>query len=333
MCGRAAQTIGMVYAASNSLKSEPNFQGKVVDNICPRVDNFNLSPGHDAVVITLNHKGELVLERKIWGLVTKGATRNSPIPEGKSKHFSNLMFNARADTLFEKPTFSRLLNERGKTCLVAFDGFFEWKPLIGKMKQPYFVSRKVPVDGIGTSRPYILMAGLWTSVNTGYSFPKPATLDTFAILTTEVCNPLKWLHSRMPVCVWDEALAVQWLKQPSQKLLRQLDEGANKTHGMMLQWHAVSTQMSSTKYRGTDSIVAIPKLKSIKSFFAPVGNSTTEKTKNVERKDTKNKIADAKRTVATSACQESNFYTQNKKQKSVKKGSISSFFLPSSGKS
>ena len=60
-------------------------------------------------------------------------------------HFAGLMYNARTDTLFSKPTFSRLAKE-GRSCVVALDGYFEWKasPLGGGKgkKQPYFVHRK-----------------------------------------------------------------------------------------------------------------------------------------------------------------------------------------------
>lgn len=379
MCGRTAQTVGAVNAASTSLKTNSNFQGRLVDNIGPRQspsssssnegpkdddlvpnsdgsfpwhDNFNLSPGHDAVVFTMNQQGEIQMDRKIWGLVTKAGTTKNPVPEGPSKHFANLMFNARSDTLFSKPTFSRLLGE-GKTCLVALDGFFEWKADAlggGKgKKQPYFVFRNDKGDKMSIDRPYLLMAGLWTSVPTGYSPPQPDTLDTFTILTTEVCDPLKWLHSRMPVCIWDEDLAVQWLKQPTQKLHQQLDQGANSTQDTLLQWHAVSTQMSSIKFRSPDAIKAIRKPQSVKSFFAPVGSkqdkASGSKPKNIKEESAAKSakkgnqpssgtlVASTKRPPTTAKDSPS---TKSKRQKTnppvPKKGSITSFFSPKKSK-
>lgn len=393
MCGRTAQSQGAVYAASTSLKSNSHFQGNLADRIGPRAssnngndrtfnkettgsgptngeekqtptsesdgsfpwrDNFNMSPGHDAVVFTMNQQEELQMDRKIWGLVTKAGTSKSPVPRGPSKHFANMMFNARSDTLFSKPTFSRLLNE-GKTCLVAFDGFFEWKADAlggGKgKKQPYFVFPKNSDDTNGelSNRPYLLLAGLWTSVNTGYSSPEPTALDTFTLLTTEVCDPLKWLHSRMPVCVWDEDLAMKWLKQPTQKCLDQLDRASNKTQKDFLQWHAVSTQMSSTKYRSPDAIKAISKPKSVKSFFAPVGKSNkvgASKTgKNSKLNSTSKQIptitspmTGTKRSVSAAKTSPSVKTPPNKKTKTssppvAKKSSITSFFSPKNPKS
>jgi putative SOS response-associated peptidase YedK len=326
MCGRAAQSLRAVGLARDSLAS--NSKCRVVDNVGPRVtsdstetspretqdfqvendqgssfpwrDNFNLSPGHDAVVFTLGQNGAIEMDRKIWGLVPKGGMPGAPLPLGPSKHFANLMFNARSDTLFSKPTFSRLLNE-GKTCVVAFDGFFEWKtdPVGGGKgkKQPYFVFRnKEGSDHDNSPRDYLLLAGLWTSVSTGYS--EPSNLDTFTLLTTEVCEPLSWLHSRMPVCIWDENLAMEWLRKPTQRLLQQLDTGARQSHKSLLQWHAVTTQMSSTKFRSPDAIKALPKPKTVKSFFAAAASKTESPSK--ERKNSSTKPAVSVKTLASS---------------------------------
>ena len=318
MCGRTAQTQAAVMTASSSLQSNSYGNGgdcHLVDKVGLRVDmnhhpqssssspqansnasppqgktdlqegqpypwrdNFNLCPGHDAVVFTMDAEGNICMDRKVWGLVPKHGTEKSPLPKGPSKHFANLMFNARSDTLFAKPTFSRLLNQR-KTCLVAFDGFFEWKadalPAGKGKKQPFYVYRNNNADKnekyseeIIASKNYLLMAGLWESVSTGW--PEQPTLDTFTILTTEVCDPLQWLHTRMPVCVWDEKLALDWLKQPSVKVEQALDQGAQQTPETFIKWHAVTPEMNSIKYRKADAIKAVPKPKSVKSFFVPV---------------------------------------------------------------
>lgn len=329
------------------------------DGVYPWRDNFNLSPGHDAVVFTLNKQtGALEMDRKIWGLVTKGGTANNPVPKGPSKHFANLMFNARSDTLFSKPTFARLLNE-GKTCVVAFDGFFEWKADAlggGKgKKQPYFVFRK-DTDTPTEQRKPLLLAGLWTSVHTGWDHQP--TLDTFTVLTTEVCDPLKWLHSRMPVTIWDEDLALQWLKDPSQRVHQQIDIGARRTQENCLDWHSVSTQMSSTKYRSADSVKALPTPKSVKSFFAPAkkedavpkttGSIMASKHQSSSASDAK--VSQASPLSAFAASKKHSIPSPQTKQSSIskpsspkkakkttntpdKKGTITSFFSPKTSKS
>lgn len=165
-----------------------------------------------------------------WGLVNKGGTAQHPLPsdskERMGMHFAGLMYNARTDTLFTKPSFSRLAKQN-RACLVALDGYFEWKvsPLAGGKgkKQPYFVHKK-PVDNDKSN--YLLMAGLWNRVPTGLS--EEPYLDTFTVLTTEACQQISWLHHRMPVCIWDTKLAHKWLNDPSPKTLEEVDQAAQR---------------------------------------------------------------------------------------------------------
>ena len=297
MCGRGAQThyavraaaadlMGEAAAASNnhrassSSSSEATHRPHHASNSTGSTDendNYNLSPGMDAVVFWKrdNNSSEIQMDRKTWGLVSRKGSPKSPLPEGMSLHFSNLMFNARSDTLFARPTFARLAHE-GKSCLIAMDGFFEWKTELGK-KQPYFVYRRRQQDDTEEesehpSRPYLLLAGLWTSVSTGRNDPR--TLDTFTILTTEACPALQWLHSRMPVVIWDRHLARQWLEHPTASTLSALDAAArHDTTQQVLQWHAVTPQMSSMKFRTAAAIQPIPKPRSVKSFFQNVAKS------------------------------------------------------------
>jgi hypothetical protein len=152
------------------------------------------------------------------------------------------------------------------------------------MKQPYFVYRSTACkDGPhgSTPRPYLLLAGLWTSVSTGW--PDQPKLDTFTILTTEVCPPLRWLHTRMPVVVWDERLAMAWLERPTPMLHRQLDEAAQTTAATWLHWHAVTPGMSSMKFRTAGAVQALPKLKTVKSFFAAAAAAGSASTKALDR--------------------------------------------------
>jgi len=301
----------------------------------PWRDNYNLSPGHDAVVFTYNKATNAIeMDRKVWGFVTKSGTANNPVPPGPSKHFANLMFNARSDTLFSKATFSRLLGE-GRSCVVAVDGFFEWKsdPLGGGKgkKLPYFVYNNdgdsdkrgttATTDDSNTPRKPLLMAGLWTSVATGWDHQP--MLDTFTILTTEACAPLQWLHSRMPVTIQDEQLALQWLKDPTQKVHEQLDRAAHKSTDNIFKWHEVTTQMNSVRYRNKDSIQAVPKPKSVTNFFAPVIKKTDPNSNSGGGTATAaSPVSTKKRSTPAS----STIQSPSKK----KKGTITSYFSPKS---
>ena len=210
-------------------------------------------------------------------------------------HFSNLMYNARTDTLFAKPTFSRLA-AMGRSCVVALDGYFEWKasPLAGGRgrKQPYFVYRKQRANKLTTNnedetnggdgveqelQSCLLLAGLWTRVKTGIK--EEPFLDTFTVLTTEACSSIQWLHHRMPVCIWDTDLARRWLDQPTQVLHEKLDQDAREAESFA--WHAVTTEMSSVKFREKTAIKAIPRPRSVTSYFNKSAEcaSTSTKTK------------------------------------------------------
>jgi len=308
-------------------------------------DNYNLSPGMGAVVIfhrrqqyqqssgtsNVNANNDnstsaatgdnddgassgapvLCSDVKIWGLVPQRGTRNKPLAGGMGQHFSNLMFNARSETLYEKQTFLRLCRAK-QSCVVAVDGYFEWKQqgdgptAKGMKKQPYFVHRQQQQQQQQTSQPKpndkdekqqtiteppcLLLAGLWTSVPTGRD--EDPVLDTFTILTTDSCHPIEWLHDRMPVCIWDNALATEWLTNPTQELCGKLvadqlqkskasaaaaatsdgDSESSAVKVEFLQTHVVTKEMSSTKFRSAEAIRAIklPKLKTVKSFFQSV---------------------------------------------------------------
>lgn len=297
-------------------------------------DNYNMSPGMSCTIFFRDDNHKVQVDRKVWGLVPSGGTRNKPLPTGKTLHFEKLMFNARSDTLLDKYSFAPLFG-RGRTCILVVDGFFEWKPapLKGGKKQPYFVYQ----NPSGNARPYLMFAGLWTSVPTGRT--PNEMLDTFTIITTEACDSLSWLHSRMPLTIYDEELARQWLERPSRELFKRLDEAA--TPPDYFQWHAVTTEMNSTKYRSKDAIKAVPPPPSVKSFFSVVKKddkeaSSVSKTgcSSLSKKTPSRggggeaTLSVLKRSTQSAPEISSPPAKKHKSAKPIQKGSIASFFLP-----
>ena len=123
MCGRAAQTLRTAneaasrFQAVNKASSDDNSQ----------TGTYNLSPGMNAVVMWQDEDGQVVMDNMGFGLITRGGTKNQPIPSGKQRMnlmFQNLMFNARSDTLFSKPTFARLLAKKQSCTYGSFKKFF-----------------------------------------------------------------------------------------------------------------------------------------------------------------------------------------------------------------
>lgn len=330
MCGRTAQTTTAVQAAAEMLNVPlpPVMHSETHESSWSNIkhdqdiqdtffrDNYNMSPGMDAIVFLLDSKNQIQMQRKTWGLVTRGGTPSNPLPSGMSQHFSNLMFNARSDTLYQKPSFSRLAGA-GKSCLVAFDGFYEWKKELGK-KQPYFVYRKKNSKDpqIAGCLPFLLMPGLWTSVRTGKE--NQPFLDTFTLITTDVCSSLQWLHTRMPVCIWDTSLAKEWLHSPTESIYKKIELQASSLE--QFAWHAVSPDMSSVKFRSKDALKALPKLRTVDSFFK--GQVTTENKVTSPQQEKKRPAAVANLELPSPK------KTKTHTSPAPKKGSILNFFSP-----
>ncbi len=146
-----------------------------------------------------------------WGLIPFWVR-----DEETAVKISNGTFNAKSETIREKPAFRDAA--RNKHCLVLSHGFFEWYTAPGK-KIPFYIRRK---DG----EPFAF-AGLfdsWTNRSTG------EVIETFSIITTRANSLLEKIHNskkRMPV-ILPAGLEKSWLDPGQQgetaaKLLEPLD--------------------------------------------------------------------------------------------------------------
>ena len=114
-----------------------------------------------------------------WGLIPYWA---------KEASIGNRMINARAESVAEKPAYR--CSFKKKRCLVATDGFYEWKKE-GKAKQPFLIRRQ--------DRKPFAFAGLWSTWKDPEQGGEP--VETFTILTTGANDLIRPLHDRMPVIV------------------------------------------------------------------------------------------------------------------------------------
>lgn len=130
-----------------------------------------------------------------WGLIpfwVKDTTTANQI-QGRT-------INARAETLYEKPSFRHLIPR--KRCLVLANGFFEWRHYRGQ-KYPYYIQLK--------SHEPFAFAGLWDT------WKDPITKQpvyTFTIITTQANALLAKIHNnrkRMPI-ILKQSDEQQWLK-------------------------------------------------------------------------------------------------------------------------
>ncbi|MFO7657662.1 MAG: SOS response-associated peptidase, partial [Bacteroidales bacterium] len=117
-----------------------------------------------------------------WGLIPFWAK-----DEESARTIRMKTFNAKAETLGEKPAFRNSF--KSKRCIVPVNGFYEWQHA-GKEKIPYYITLKEN-DIIG-------LAGLydeWTNSITG------ELLTTFTIITTPANAMMEIIHNtkkRMP---------------------------------------------------------------------------------------------------------------------------------------
>jgi putative SOS response-associated peptidase YedK len=134
--------------------------------------SYNVAPTDDVYTVAgAPDDGRRLLRVMRWGLAPGDG--------------ANLLINARAETLAERPVFREAFERR--RCLIPADGFYEWETVGGSAKQPYVFS---PTD----ARP-LGFAGIY------------GRRGTCAIVTSEARAPVNRLHDRMPVVVapddWD----------------------------------------------------------------------------------------------------------------------------------
>jgi putative SOS response-associated peptidase YedK len=150
------------------------------DLVLPDWD-FNVAPTTFQPVIRSRRDAaerEIVLMR--WGLILFYTKQLLDV-----KGISTV--NARAETVEKSSIWRTPLKKR--RCLVPADGFYEWKRLDEKTRQPYAFRL---ADGSP-----LAFAGLWDA----WKAPDGSWLEPFSIVTTDANELMAPVHNRMPVIV------------------------------------------------------------------------------------------------------------------------------------
>ena len=180
MCGRflmskSPEEVARWFATRNAT---PNFR-----------PSYNMAPSQDVVAVRFNPEtGQRTLDALRWGLVPYWA---------KDIKIGYSLINAKAETVAEKSAFREAFKSR--RCLIAADGFYEWKELDAKAKQPYAITMK--------DRSLFGFAGLWERWKDRVSGEVVRSCTIITTEPNEVCTPI---HDRMPVIV-DPAEYGKWL--------------------------------------------------------------------------------------------------------------------------
>jgi putative SOS response-associated peptidase YedK len=168
-----------------------------IDNILTRFEiskgaadwqpRYNIAPTQPCLtVVSENHARKIMAMS--WGLIPNWSKDTSTAFQ---------FFNARAESLREKPSFKESFQFR--RCLVPATGFYEWKKLSGN-KIPYKIGLKD--EGL------FAFAGLWDKVINCNG----DSVYTFTIITTTANDLTYSLHDRMPVILRPEEESV-WINE------------------------------------------------------------------------------------------------------------------------
>jgi len=173
---------------------------------------------HEGIQWLLNELGLLLPEEKftpkynvaptaaVWGiLVSRTAITLEPTqwgfvpPWAKEGQFKRPLFNARSETIWEKPSFKNLI--RRYRAVIPANGFYEWQ-------------RKGNSNGAGKQAKHITLAespamGLAAIIqvhNDGYS--------QCCLITTDANSQMQDVHNRQPVIIKPEDMEA-WLSDDS----------------------------------------------------------------------------------------------------------------------
>lgn len=174
-------------------------------NLEPRA---NIAPTQDVLAVRLGADGARHAAGLRWGLLP---------PWAKDRRIGAKFINARSETVATQGAFRNAFARR--RCLVAADGFYEWRTDEDGTKQPFRICR---ADG----GPFGF-AGLWERWQDPAEAKDAPPVESCTILTTGANAVVRVIHHRMPVILPLEAHAA-WLAPETppdalQAMLRPLD--------------------------------------------------------------------------------------------------------------
>jgi len=215
MCGR--------FALESSARELADYFGLQAPEVY--LSRYNIAPTTPVLART-----ERELTFFSWGLVPSWA---------KDVRIGYKMFNARAETVAEKPSFRNAFKRR--RCLVPATGFYEWKAEAGG-KQPYFCH---------LDHRLFSFAGIWEH----WQDAMGNEFNTCAILTTESVGAMQDIHHRMPLVIREQDQA-KWMLHnndeidAAQACIVSVDTDFNI--------YPVSKKVNSARNDSADLVQAIP---------------------------------------------------------------------------
>ena len=223
MCGRYSITTP-VEALSRLFR----FSGPL-PNLRPR---YNVSPTQQVPIVRwAPADGQRELAQVRWGLIPFWA---------KDAKIGYSLINARAEGIAEKPSFREAF-KRGRRCLIAADGFYEWEKR-GATKQPWRIT-------LADGGPFAF-AGLWERWEKA---PDGVPIESCTIITTAANQLLRPLHDRMPVILAHDDYAA-WLGEDAARAVAELLQPYPSEE---MRAYCVSTAVNSVRNDGPECVEAV----------------------------------------------------------------------------
>lgn len=219
----SSQTKGMADCHNDSLNE------LTVEEMIDFSPVENLSPGTEipvAYTLVQDKCPRRYISLMKWGLIPS----INPVLSHNVDHFK--MFNARIETVHEKPSFKNLIFRN--RCVVLFNGFYEWMGVPGR-KTPYYIS-------LEEDEPMIF-PGIYDVTASG--------LVSFTILTCDSCESLRKIHDRQPV-ILTRSEVEDWLNVNADPYALLKNLKLKKYDDLKLVMYEVSKQMTDPKYQGSD---------------------------------------------------------------------------------
>jgi len=223
MCGR--------FSLTQPAKSIAEFFKTLkFEDVEPR---YNIAPAQPVLTVMTDPESKKRIVRPMhWGLIPFWA---------KDKKIGYKLINARIETAAEKPSFRAAFKYR--RCLVPADGFYEWKKLEGKGKQPYYFQIQ---DGA-----LFGFAGLWEH----WSGPGGEEIESCTLLTRAANETMAPVHDRMPV-ILDPAAYDMWL-DPAVQQRGPLEALCKPLANEALSMRPVSQYVNRSDHEGPECIEGV----------------------------------------------------------------------------
>ncbi len=166
---------------------------KIITEISEKHEGPTVAKGEifpaNTIPVVYSHNGRSILSSAKWGFPS---FRNS-----------NVIINARAETIAEKPMFRNSF--AAKRCLEPANGYFEWLTHEDKKKTKYMIRVK--------EKRLFFMAGLYNM----FTDKSGDSYVAITIATTEANPDISFIHDRMPAILQDKVIDT-WLDDTNKDL-------------------------------------------------------------------------------------------------------------------